>query len=181
MSNNDIEKFKNGFKGKITAILFIIVLAICSYLGYDYNNDDQENNNAYQEHTYEAEEHGNGDADYNEGIIDSSSKNDNKIEPDASNSYNTLEKAKYTFKNAETLISHFIKHNAEFNYANKEEYEKGANRVILSNNSLHKLEKEDGDDIYYLEETNEIVFVSKSGYIRSYFKPSKGKAYYDKQ
>ena len=93
MSNNDIEKFKNGFKGKITAILFIIVLAICSYLGYDYNNDDQENNNAYQEHTYEAEEHGNGDADYNEGIIDSSSKNDNKIEPDASNSYNTLEKA----------------------------------------------------------------------------------------
>ena len=46
---------------------------------------------------------------------------------------------------------------------------------------MHKLEKEDGDDIYYLEETNEIVFVSKSGYIRSYFKPSKGKAYYDKQ
>ena len=48
-------------------------------------------------------------------------------------------------------------------------------------NALHKLEKEDGDDVYYLEETNEFVIVSQDGYIRTYFLPSAGKKYYDKQ
>ena len=47
--------------------------------------------------------------------------------------------------------------------------------------ALHKLEAEDGDDVYYLENTNEFVIVSTDGYIRTYFKPSRGMEYYNKQ
>ncbi len=62
-----------------------------------------------------------------------------------------------------------------------EEYVAGANKVIHSPDALHKIEKEDGDDIYYLEASNEFVVVSTDGYIRTYFKPSAGKAYFDRQ
>ena len=42
-------------------------------------------------------------------------------------------------------------------------------------------EKDDGDDIYYLERTNELVIVSTDGYIRTYFRPDSGIKYYNKQ
>jgi len=87
----------------------------------------------------------------------------------------------YTFRGEESLQEHFEKHGAEFGYASAEEYLAGANRVIASPEALHKLEAEDGDDVYYLETTNEFVIVSTKGYIRTYFKPSDGKAYYDRQ
>ncbi|MBD5507405.1 MAG: hypothetical protein HDR05_05000 [Lachnospiraceae bacterium] len=87
----------------------------------------------------------------------------------------------YHFRKAEYLQEHFEKHGAEFGYATAEEYLSGANRVITSPGVLHKQEAEDGDDVYYLEATNEIVFVSTSGYLRTYFKPNDGKAYYDRQ
>ena len=48
-------------------------------------------------------------------------------------------------------------------------------------NALHKNEKEDNDDVYYLEETNEFVIVSTDGYIRTYFYPDSGIDYYNKQ
>ena len=47
--------------------------------------------------------------------------------------------------------------------------------------SKHKKEAEDGDDIYYDTENNEIVFVSEDGYIRTYFKPTDGINYYNRQ
>ncbi|MBQ2347812.1 MAG: hypothetical protein II388_05500, partial [Clostridia bacterium] len=87
----------------------------------------------------------------------------------------------YTFRNSNLLNQHFEKHGAEFDYATAEEYEQGANRVIANSNALHKIEAEDGDDIYYLEETNEFVVVSTDGYIRTYFKPSKGIEYFNRQ
>lgn len=87
----------------------------------------------------------------------------------------------YNFRKAEYLQEHFEKHGAEFGYTTAEEYLAGANRVVASPEALHKLEAEDGDDVYYLESTNEIVFVSTSGYLRTYFKPNDGKAYFDKQ
>ena len=40
---------------------------------------------------------------------------------------------------------------------------------------------EDNDEIYYDEDKNEIVFVSSDGYIRTYFKPSEGINYYNRQ
>ena len=85
----------------------------------------------------------------------------------------------YHFRNEELLESHFEKHGIEMGFNDKEEYESAANDVINNENSLHKLEKEDNDDVYYLEETKEFVVLSTDGYIRTYFLASKN--YFDKQ
>ncbi len=85
------------------------------------------------------------------------------------------------FRNEKFLEEHFVKHGNEFGYSSKEEYLAGANKVISSPSSLHKKEGEDGDDIYYDKNSNEIVFVSGDGYIRTYFKPSEGIDYYNRQ
>ena len=85
------------------------------------------------------------------------------------------------FRNEKLLDDHFEKHGDEFGYTTKEQYVEGANKVINSPTSLHKKEGEDGDDIYYDENNNEIVFVSGDGYIRTYFKPSEGINYYNRQ
>lgn len=87
----------------------------------------------------------------------------------------------YDFRKAQYLTEHFQKHGAEFPYATEAEYLTGANRVISHPDSLHKLEAEDGDDVYYLESTNEFVIVSTDGYIRTYFKPNSGIDYYNRQ
>jgi len=87
----------------------------------------------------------------------------------------------YSFRNEEYLAEHFKKHGAEFGYKTEEEYEAGANRVIASEDVLHKTEREDGDDIYYLESSNEFVVVSTDGYLRTYFKPDDGMEYYNRQ
>ncbi len=91
------------------------------------------------------------------------------------------EALKYVFYNEKTMRDHFKKHKEDTGCATVEEYLARANAVIENPKSLHKLEAEDGDDIYYLEATNEIVFVAPRGYIRTYFRPDSGKAYFDKQ
>lgn len=85
------------------------------------------------------------------------------------------------FRNDNLWEEHFLKHGGEFGYTTKEDYLEGANEVVASASSKHKQEAEDGDDIYYDAENNEIVFVSKDGYIRTYFKPSDGIEYYNRQ
>ena len=62
-----------------------------------------------------------------------------------------------------------------------ESYEAAASAVVNNPDALHKIEAEDGDDVYYVESTNEFVVVSTDGYIRTYFLPSGGKAYFDRQ
>ena len=112
-------------------------------------------------------------ADY-ESSTDVSSVTSNEAETN-------FNSAEYTFKSDEQLQEHFEKHGDEFEYATAEEYQQGAGNVINSPNALHKIEKEDGDDVYYLEETNEFVILSSNGHIRTYFKPSDGKEYFDRQ
>lgn len=85
----------------------------------------------------------------------------------------------YEFRNDDYLLEHFEKHNDDFDYENPEQYVKGANKVITSTEALHKTEKSDGDDIYYIKATNEFVIVSDDGYIRTYFKPKNGIEYYN--
>ena len=75
----------------------------------------------------------------------------------------------YQFRKQQYLTEHFQKHGAEFPYATEEEYLLGANNVIQNPNALHKLEAEDGDDVYFIESTGEFVVVSTDGYIRTYF------------
>ena len=87
----------------------------------------------------------------------------------------------YKFRSKRLLDEHYEKHGIEMGFATKDDYVAAANKVINNPDSLHKLEKEDGDDVYYLEETNEFVVVSTDGFIRTYFCPDSGKKYFDKQ
>ena len=87
----------------------------------------------------------------------------------------------YKFRNKSLLDQHYDKHGKEMGFKNASEYEKAASDVINNPKALHKTEKEDGDTCYYVEATNEFVVLSKDGYIRTYFLPSAGKAYYDRQ
>ena len=87
----------------------------------------------------------------------------------------------YSFANEYTLEQHYEKHGIEMGFDSAEDYEAAANDVIHDENALHKTEAEDGDDIYYLEDENYIVFVSGYGNIRTFFEPDAGKKYYDKQ
>jgi hypothetical protein len=87
----------------------------------------------------------------------------------------------YTFRNKEFLDEHYEKHGRDMGFSTAEEYEAAASAVVNDPRALHKLEAEDGDDVYYIEETNEFVIVSKAGYLRTYFKPDTGRRYYDRQ
>lgn len=85
------------------------------------------------------------------------------------------------FRNEERLKEHYEKHGIEMGFATPAEYEAAATAVVNSPDALHKLEKEDGDDVYYIESTNEFVIVSTDGYIRTYYHPTNGKEYFDNQ
>lgn len=91
------------------------------------------------------------------------------------------EMVSYYFRNAKLLGQHYEKHGIEMGFASEEEYEAAASAVVNNPNALHKIEKEDGDDIYYVEETNDFVVVSKDGYIRTYFWPNAGIKYFNRQ
>lgn len=66
-------------------------------------------------------------------------------------------------------------------FASAKEYENAAAAVVSDSRALHKLEKEDNDDVYYIKETNEFVIVSTDGYIRTYFYPRDGIEYFERQ
>ncbi len=87
----------------------------------------------------------------------------------------------YTFRTPELRLSHFTKHGIDMGFVSEEAYEEAASRVITNPRALHKIEAEDGDDVFYVEDTNEFVVLSTDGYIRTYFCPDRGKAYFDKQ
>lgn len=87
----------------------------------------------------------------------------------------------YHFRNKDLLESHYEKHGKEMGFSSSKEYEMSASDVVNDPESLHKTEKEDGDDVYYKENTNEFVVVSTDGYIRTYFNPDSGKKYFDRQ
>ena len=86
-----------------------------------------------------------------------------------------------TFRSDSLREEHFEKHGIEMGFASAKEYEKAAAAVVADSRALHKLEKEDGDDVYYIEETNEFVIVSTDGYIRTYFYPRDGIEYFERQ
>lgn len=86
-----------------------------------------------------------------------------------------------SFRNSELLNEHFKKHGVEMGFSSASAYEAAAGRVVENSSSLHKIEAKDGDDVYYLESTNEFVIVSTDGYIRTYFYPDDGIAYFNRQ
>ena len=110
-----------------------------------------------------------------------SSDTSSKVESNVDNVSEESSGQSYHFRNDNLLTQHFQKHGNEFSYSTKEEYEAGASAVINNPKALHKTESKDGDDVYYVEDTNEFVVLSTDGYIRTYFKPSGGKSYYDRK
>lgn len=101
--------------------------------------------------------------------------------PEPVSSEPTIQQTSYKFRNKNLLDQHYEKHGREMGFASAEEYEKAAAAVPNNPDVLHKIEKDDGDDVYYVEATNEFVIVSTDGYIRTYFNPDRGIDYYNKQ
>lgn len=91
------------------------------------------------------------------------------------------EYVEYHFRNERYLNQHYNKHGKEMGFESAEAYEQAASDVINNKNALHKTESEDGDGVYYLEDTNEFVILSTDGYIRTYFNPDRGMEYYEDQ
>lgn len=87
----------------------------------------------------------------------------------------------YRFRSKKLLNQHYEKHGIEMGFDSKEEYQAAASDVINNPKALTKTEKEDGDYVYYVEETNEFVILSLDGYIRTYFNPNGGRKYFDRQ
>lgn len=87
----------------------------------------------------------------------------------------------YRFRSRKHLTDHYKKHGIDMGFDSVEEYEKAAAAVVQNPDALHKTEAEDGDDVYYLQATNEFVIVSTDGYIRTYFKPNSGIKYFNRQ
>lgn len=191
------QKKSGGKKGKIGAIAAAAIVAVGLIGGHSLNNNsdtayippavtqqaesDIADNALAENDAVQAEDTENADIQNSDTQSGDTAAENNVVSSDNEASENTA--AVYRFRNEKTLRSHFEKHGGEFNglYKNAAEYEAGASAVVNSPEALHKLEAEDGDDVYYLEKTNEFVIVSKDGYIRTYFKPNAGKAYYDRQ
>lgn len=86
---------------------------------------------------------------------------------------------KYTFYDTKSMVRHYVKHGAQTDCRNMEDYLYKANKVITDKNSLTKKQKKDNDTIFYNKRTNEFVVVAKAGYVRTYFIASD--KYYNKQ
>lgn len=88
----------------------------------------------------------------------------------------------YSFRTEELYDSHYEKHRNEFGDITKEEYLEMANSLInRQSDSVENKYDDDGDYMYYDISTNEFLVLSKDGYIRTFFKPSAGIDYWNRQ
>ena len=92
-----------------------------------------------------------------------------------------VQEVTYSFRNEKLLNDHYEKHGKEMGFDSAHSYEAAANEVINHPDTLHRIEEEDGDDVYYLEENNGFVIVSIDGYIRTFFYPDDGLDYFNRQ
>lgn len=86
---------------------------------------------------------------------------------------------KHTFYDTKSMVDHYVKHGQDTFCNSMEDYLCKANIVISDKGNKTKLQKKDGDRIYYSTTTKEFVVVAKAGYIRTYFIASDG--YYNRQ
>ncbi len=92
-----------------------------------------------------------------------------------------IELTNYWFRTKKLRDSHFEKHGIEMGFETPEEYIEAANKVICNPDALHKLEAEDNDHVYFIEETNEFVVLSQDGYLRTYYIANGGIDYFNRQ
>lgn len=89
------------------------------------------------------------------------------------------------FRNKDRFEEHYQKHvinQAEFGDITKEEYLALAQELVDTPGSqVLTKNNDDGDTLFYDPETNSFAVVSGDGYLRTFFKPSAGQKYFDKQ
>jgi len=187
---------------KIAILVFIIFFISRWFVNNEENsNDDQGNTGTVQiiedegtdlqiseetdaDDPGEAEDTGSTTSEKTE-VTDISEESDNEAE-DTGNTTDIDEETEtageyleYEFRNQKLLDKHYDKHGIEMGFASAKEYEAAACAVANNPKALHKLEEEDGDDVYYLEDTGEFVVISTDGFIRTYYYASK--SYFDRQ
>lgn len=88
----------------------------------------------------------------------------------------------YTFRNKTRYDEHYEKHGAEFGNITKEQYLQLANDLInnTSDRVLHKY-SEDGDYMYFDQDSGYFLVLSEDGYIRTFFIPTAGINYWNRQ
>ena len=204
------KKSKKTIGGVITTILATIIVIIASLFGIGGEKTENPNDNLQGNTEIVSEEYVDIDEEDSQATIEEESEeivseeaeveSESELpeeeevvledEPEAEESEESVSEepvveevtvAEVTFRNQKLLDQHYDKHGIEMGFASAEEYELAAYKVIIHPDTLHKIEAEDGDDVYYREETNEFVVVSQDGYIRTYFNPSAGIDYYNRQ
>ena len=166
-----MNKDSNSLKFYIVSFAIIFaVIAICAFLDKGENNVEDTTEVSTEVVTEQSSDE-----------LSEEEKMDEQSEEVSDNSEETAVENDVTFRNEKLLNEHFEKHGKEMGFSSAKEYETAAKKVVNNPNALHKIEKEDGDDVYYLEDTNEFVIVSTDGYIRTYFYPSGGIDYYNRQ
>lgn len=88
----------------------------------------------------------------------------------------------HTFRNKKLYDDHYKKHGAEFGNITQQEYLDKANELIIdkSESILHKY-SDDNDYLYFNTENNYFLVLSEDGYIRTFFIPSSGIKYWERQ
>ncbi len=194
-------KGKKTVGGVITTILATIIVIIASLLGIGGEEAENPSENLQGNTEIAAEDYADiEEEDSQAAVVDEESEDasapeaseeeskDEESEDEESEdavseepSAEEVTVAEVTFRSQKLLDQHYDKHGIEMGFASAEEYELAAYKVIIHPDTLHKIEAEDGDDVYYREETNEFVVVSQDGYIRTYFNPGAGIDYYNRQ
>jgi len=89
------------------------------------------------------------------------------------------------FRSQDRLDEHYQKHvvqQKEFGNITEDEYLALAQQLVGNPGSSVLTKKDsDGNTLFYDPDTNEFAVLSDDGYIRTFFKPSGGQSYYDKQ
>lgn len=185
--NNNNKSFKNIIK----SLIALGIVALSSFLGINVYENTQEPSNDYVIELTNPATHSADSASKVDGsdVITDSDVNtssdaitDSNVITSSDEIIDYAEGTSLSFANEKALNEHYEKHGIEMGFKSAKEYEHAAANVVMNPNSLFKTEKEDGDEVYYLEATNEFVIVAKNtGYIRTYFNPSNGIKYFNKQ
>lgn len=115
------------------------------------------------------------------GVVSNNSDASTTQDKTSETSQSSIDASDAHFRNDYLLEKHYKKHGQAMGYDSAESYEEGAQKVISNPDALTKTEGEDGNLVYYVESSNEIVFVSEDGVIRTYFNPDDGIDYYNRQ
>ena len=165
----------NDKKSRVISIIFFVCIVLLAIVVSKCQNSSENSNNSSTISQ---------DTTKTFNLIEEDSNASDTVISDETESLadnNTTEYVDYYFRNNRLLKDHFEKHGIEMGFESAADYEKAASDVINNSKVLHKTEEEDGDDVYYLEESNEFVVVSTDGYIRTYFNPSGGLDYFNRQ